>query len=58
MPNKQQRMQNANNYRKLMREVGPKRECDHCKELMPYGDGHFVPPSFGQPGFFMCERKP
>jgi hypothetical protein len=28
--------------------------CSNCKELTQ--DGHFVPPSFGDPGFYICKR--
>ena len=27
--------------------------CPNCGEYGP----HFVPPSFGEPGFFICEKK-
>lgn len=55
MPNKQQRMQNANNYRRLMNEVRPKRQCVNCK-AWHRDEGHFVPPSFGEDGFFICKK--
>jgi len=29
------------------------RPCSNCGEQGP----HFVPPSFGDPGFFICEKK-
>lgn len=57
MPNKQQRMQNADNHRALMAKVGPLRQCPHCK-LWHRDEGHFVPPSFGDSGFFICEKAP
>lgn len=56
MPNKQQRMQNANNYRRLMNEVGPQRQCPNCK-VWHRSEGHFVPPSFGEEGFYVCSAQ-
>lgn len=36
-------------------EVFPLRHlCNHCGEPGP----HFAPPSFGEPGFYICERRP
>jgi len=31
----------------------PRGECPNCREK----GAHFVPPSFGDPGFFICESK-
>jgi len=55
MSNRKQRLQNAANYRNLMRTVGPLRQCDHCK-AWHRNEGHFVPPSFGEGGFFICTK--
>lgn len=34
------------------------RECPNCKaKLTRKESGHFVPPSFGDKGFFVCEKK-
>jgi hypothetical protein len=33
---------------------GPRSTCPNC-HVTHYGPGHFVPPSFGDPGFFLCE---
>ena len=33
--------------------IKPTRICINCKERIT--GGHFVPPSFGDPGFFICE---
>jgi len=51
--NKQQRMQNANNYRALMNSLPSKYYCSNCNQ--PTHQGHFVPPSFGEDGFYACE---
>ena len=55
MSNRKQREQNRQNYRQLMVLLGPKSECDNCHELIT--QGHFVPPSLGEDGFFICEEK-
>lgn len=55
MSNRKQRDSNRANYRDLMALVGPKSECMNCHELIT--QGHFVPPSFGEEGFFACEEK-
>lgn len=40
------------------RVLPPLRECPNCKKKFEKGDsGHFVPPSFGQKGFFYCEKN-
>jgi len=31
--------------------------CPNCGEPLLYGGGHFAPPSFGEPGFFLCKRQ-
>ncbi len=54
MANKQQRIQNANNYRKLMGALPSGRRCPNCKKELMHGEGHFVPPSFGEEGFYAC----
>jgi hypothetical protein len=53
--NKQQRMQNAANYRDLMAGVRPLRQCHNCK-IWHRAEGHFVPPSFGESGFYICTK--
>ncbi len=55
MPNKKQRMQNANNHRSLTREgkFGGGRPCPNCGAQL-YVEGHYVPPSVGEVGFYMC----
>lgn len=35
------------------REVKKKTLCINCKQLT---HGCFVPPSFGEPGFFICKK--
>ncbi len=30
--------------------------CPNCGEKILYGGGHFVPPSLGEPGFFVCDK--
>lgn len=32
-----------------------KRKCMNCEEIVT--SGHFVPPSFGEEGFFICKTK-
>jgi hypothetical protein len=32
------------------------RLCPNCGEDITIKGGHFVPPSFGEKGFFVCER--
>ncbi len=34
--------------------TGPKPICEHCGER----GSHFIPPSFGEPGFWTCKGKP
>jgi len=29
--------------------------CDNCGELTREGQGHYVPPCFGDPGFYHCD---
>jgi hypothetical protein len=47
------------NARDLQRRFFPqKRECPNCKQILTAGEsGHFVPPCFGDKGFFYCEKK-
>jgi hypothetical protein len=58
MANKQQRMQNANNFRQLQRagQFGGGRPCQNCGERL-YVEGHFVPPSVGEEGFYLCNQQ-
>lgn len=30
--------------------------CPNCGKVLKKGQGHFVPPSMGEPGFFGCEK--
>lgn len=54
--NRKQRIQNKNNYEKLISNIPSIFWfCDHCGEKTNYG--HFVPPSFGEDGFFICKEK-
>jgi hypothetical protein len=55
MPNKKQRMQNADNHRRLMLATRHKRQCPNCREWHR-GEGHYAPPSFGEEGFFICAK--
>ncbi len=55
MPNKLQRQQNANNFHRLMDKVGNKRQCPNCL-IWHNKEGHYVPPSVGDEGFFICEK--
>ena len=54
MPNKKQREQNRQTYRKLMEKVSTAR-CPHCDQRIP--PGHYVVPCFGDEGFFTCKAK-
>jgi len=51
MSNRKQRESNRANHRKLMATLKTN-ECMNCHELI--AGGHFVPPSFGEEGFFVC----
>lgn len=55
MPNKKQRMKNRKTAEKLKRAVTPGFVCRNCG--MRTHDGHFVPPSFGEEGFYYCTEK-
>ena len=33
------------------------RNCTHCGKLLEKGKGHLVPPCFGDPGIWICERE-
>ena len=35
--------------------IGGERCCPNCKESLPRGGGHFVPPMFNTDGFFICD---
>lgn len=39
--------------KKKFRELPKPGKCPNCGENGP----HFVPPSLGEPGFFMCKKK-
>jgi|WetSurMetagenome_2_1015567.scaffolds.fasta_scaffold1335287_1 hypothetical protein len=30
------------------------RICPNCKKELTAGEGHFAPPSLGEPGFYIC----
>lgn len=32
------------------------RRCPKCNKVIKKGQGHFVPPSLGEEGFFGCEK--
>lgn len=36
-----------------MRQAGEPRICPNCQSTL-VNEGHFVPPSLGEPGFFIC----
>lgn len=49
---------------KLTKETKTKRKlfapkkkftCPNCQTVLEEGDGHFVPPAFGDKGFFICK---
>ena len=50
MPNKRQRMKNRATAKALHRMF---HRCPNCGEAGP----HFVPPSLGDPGFYICKPK-
>jgi hypothetical protein len=52
--NRKQRIKNAETAEKLRRSLPPKNRCPNCKELTH--DGHYVPPNFGDEGFYICEK--
>lgn len=57
MPNKQQREQNRKNFEALLRRIDSPHPCPNCKATVKIGQGHFVPPSLGEEGFYICERR-
>lgn len=32
-------------------------KCHNCGEEVSSGEGHFIPPSLGDPGFYSCKKK-
>ena len=54
MSNKKQRMKNRDTAAKLKLSLAPKIKCHECGELTHHG--HFAPPSFGQDGFWTCDK--
>ena len=30
--------------------------CPNCRKKLEKGQGHFAPPSLGEPGFFLCQE--
>ena len=56
MSNKKQRDQNRATASKLNRPLANPFICNNCKQYTC--DGHFVPPSFGDKGGYICEVKP
>lgn len=55
---KKQREKRREYARELVRLFGPLSVCGNCGELFRPGNGHFVPPSLGEDGFFACAPKP
>lgn len=55
MPNRQQREQNRREYEKLLRQLDSPHPCSHCRRTVKNGQGHFVPPSLGEDGFYICQ---
>ena len=37
--------------------LGPKSKCPNCRADILPGEGHYAPPSLGEPGFFICNPK-
>lgn len=56
MPNKQQREQNRREYEQLLRRLDSPFPCFNCKRTVKMGQGHFVPPSLGEEGFYYCKE--
>ena len=50
---KKQRTQNRATAKKLKNSLPIKTICPECGESTT---GHFVPPSFGEEGFFVCDK--
>lgn len=43
---------------KIRKRVVPRFPCPNCgKKFGEKESGHFVPPSLGDPGFFICEKR-
>lgn len=53
MPNKKQRIQNKANHSKLLHSLPPTTRCPNC---LRFSHGHFVPPSFGDEGYYACKE--
>lgn len=53
--NRKQREKNRAIAWKLYLALPPKKLCPNCGKLDHFG--HFVPPSFGEEGFYACERE-
>ena len=51
--NKKQRLKNKTTANKLKYMLPPTSTCPKCKQLTH--DGHYVPSSFGDPGFYICQ---
>ena len=35
----------------------PVSKCPNCEEELGRGEGHYFPPCFNEPGFFVCKRS-
>lgn len=53
--NRKQREANRATYRRLMAQLAFGRICPECGKRTFVG--HFAPPSFGEPGFFICTGR-
>ena len=55
-PTQQKRKRFAERRHQRALSHGTNRECPNChRKLGPKESGHFVPPSFGDPGMFICD---
>lgn len=43
-----------------MKGIVPKKDqeylCPNCKKPLKKGEGHFMPPSLGEKGYFVCSK--
>lgn len=53
------KMKLSNRKKNTRKAFAPKRQmpCPNCKQYIVAGEGHFVPPSIGEDGFFICQKN-
>lgn len=58
MSNRKKREKQRDYATYLHRKYGPKIECPNCKEMIAPTSGHFISPSFNEPGSWICNANP